>query len=141
MTAKRSNKLKSGSLNPVHGDWSQCDTMHMVCDMAGKPNEYNTNTFIQYDPMIAPNGPFMRFMNDPASKIIQYNTQSNTTHTTVRPTTPHSIIHSATHALYYTLQHVLNTSHNIPSNPSLTHPIISFPPSLPPSLTLSFSLS
>ena len=33
--------------------------------MAGKPNEYNTNTFIQYDPMISPNGPFMRFMNDP----------------------------------------------------------------------------
>ena len=33
--------------------------------MAGKPNEYNTNTFIQYDDMVEPSSAFMTFMNDP----------------------------------------------------------------------------
>ena len=38
--------------------------------MAGKPNEYNTNTFIQYDDMVEPTSAFMTFMNDPVIQEI-----------------------------------------------------------------------
>lgn len=40
--------------------------MSLVLEAAGKPNEYNTATFIGYDHIIKPNGPFHRFFNDPA---------------------------------------------------------------------------
>jgi hypothetical protein len=39
--------------------------MNLVMEAAGKPNEYNTATFIPYDNIIKPAGPFNRFFNDP----------------------------------------------------------------------------
>ena len=58
--------MKSGSLNLVHGDWSQCDTMHMVRDnhvmhvmyvicMTENPNENNIiplSFFLEIHPAI-----------------------------------------------------------------------------------------
>mmetsp|Transcript_29725 Transcript_29725/g.28436 ORF Transcript_29725/g.28436 Transcript_29725/m.28436 type:complete len:866 (-) Transcript_29725:73-2670(-) len=54
-----------GRKHITHGDLSDCDTMSLVLDMAGRPNEYNTNTFKQYDNLTDPDRPFLRFMNDP----------------------------------------------------------------------------
>lgn len=42
----------------------ECNTMSAVLDAAGKPNEYNTATFIGYDNIIKPGGPFFRFFNN-----------------------------------------------------------------------------
>jgi hypothetical protein len=47
------------------GDFSKCNLASTVLEAAGKPNEYNTATFIQYDNIIKPTGPFSRFFNDP----------------------------------------------------------------------------
>jgi hypothetical protein len=40
----------------THGDIGNCDTMQLVQEMAGRPNEYNTNTFKQYDMLTEPDG-------------------------------------------------------------------------------------
>ncbi len=42
----------------------ECNTMSAVLDAAGKPNEYNTATFVSYDNIIKPGGPFFRFFNN-----------------------------------------------------------------------------
>jgi len=42
----------------------ECNTMSAVLDAAGKPNEYNTATFVGYDNIIKPGGPFFRFFNN-----------------------------------------------------------------------------
>lgn len=42
----------------------------MVLELAGYPNEYNTNTFQQYVELVDPEAPFLRFMNDPAIQEI-----------------------------------------------------------------------
>ena len=44
--------------------------MGTVMRAAGNPNEYNTATFINYDNIIKPEGPFNRFFNDPAIQEI-----------------------------------------------------------------------
>jgi hypothetical protein len=35
---------------------NKCDMMQLVQDAAGRPNEYNTNTFKQYDMLTDPDG-------------------------------------------------------------------------------------
>ena len=39
-------------------------------DASGRPNEYNTATFISYDQLFSPTGPFSRFFNDPEIQTI-----------------------------------------------------------------------
>ena len=39
-------------------------------DASGRPNEYNTATFISYDALFSPTGPFSRFFNDPEIQTI-----------------------------------------------------------------------
>lgn len=54
----------SGTLD--RGAFSQCGLMRKVLDAAGRPNEYNTNTFASYEYLADPLGLFHRFLNDPS---------------------------------------------------------------------------
>lgn len=45
--------------------FSRCRMMEQVLEAAGNPNEYNTATFINYDRITSPGGPFDTFFQDP----------------------------------------------------------------------------
>jgi carboxypeptidase C (cathepsin A) len=45
--------------------FNKCSMMSGVLEAAGRPNEYNTNTFKQYDGVSKPEQVFHRFFNDP----------------------------------------------------------------------------
>jgi len=47
------------------GKKTSCDTLAMVLEAAGQPNEYDTGTFQGYTRIIQPGGAFDRFFNDP----------------------------------------------------------------------------
>jgi carboxypeptidase D len=50
--------------------FGRCNLMGMVLDAAGRPNEYNINTFTQYDYIGKPDGIFHTFLNDPVIQAI-----------------------------------------------------------------------
>jgi hypothetical protein len=47
------------------GSFGRCNLMGRVLEAAGRPNEYNTNTFNSYDVISSPEGIFHHFFNDP----------------------------------------------------------------------------
>jgi len=47
------------------GKSADCNTLAMVLEAAGQPNEYDTGTFNGYTRIIQPGGVFERFFNDP----------------------------------------------------------------------------
>ena len=47
------------------GAFGRCSIMNLVLEAAGRPNEYNTNTFKSYDFISDPGNLFHRFLNDP----------------------------------------------------------------------------
>jgi hypothetical protein len=49
----------------TRGSFSSCRLMAKVLDAAGRPNEYNTATFIQYDHLYKKGSPFDTFFQDP----------------------------------------------------------------------------
>ena len=54
------------SEKPVtRGSFSSCRLMSKVLDAAGRPNEYNTATFVSYDRLYKKGSPFDTFFQDP----------------------------------------------------------------------------
>ena len=49
----------------TRGSFSKCGLMSKVLEAAGRPNEYNTATFIQYDHLYKKGSPFDTFFQDP----------------------------------------------------------------------------
>lgn len=49
----------------TRGSFGRCNLMGEVLAAAGRPNEYDTRTFVQYDSLMQPDGPYHRFFNDP----------------------------------------------------------------------------
>lgn len=49
----------------TRGSFSSCQMMAKVLDAAGRPNEYNTATFVPYDRLYKKGSPFDSFFQDP----------------------------------------------------------------------------
>jgi len=57
--------IEKSSAPLTRGSFSRCRMMSKVLEAAGKPNEYNTATFINYDHLYKPGSAFDSFFQDP----------------------------------------------------------------------------
>lgn len=59
------DRLQQSSRPLTYQAFGDCNLLQDVLAAAGQPNEYNTATFIGYDQIIKPAGPFNSFFQDP----------------------------------------------------------------------------